>query len=152
MLHRSEEIIKTPRATPVVGRALVGSIGDSTLRRRPGPGQWAIIEVIAHLADTEDHALSRIRQMIAEDRPYLEPFDQDALAAQRRYISRDLNAELGRLERLRAAHLAELESLSDQGWRRTGRHGQHGEMTIELYETHVAAEEVDHLAQIARLL
>jgi len=24
-------------------------------------------------------------------------------------------------------------------------------MTVELYETHVAAEEVDHLAQIARL-
>jgi hypothetical protein len=25
-------------------------------------------------------------------------------------------------------------------------------MSVELYETHVAAEEVDHLAQIARLL
>jgi hypothetical protein len=33
---------------------------------------------------------------------------------------------------------------------RSGRHGQHGELTV--YETHVAAEEVDHLAQIARLL
>jgi hypothetical protein len=31
-------------------------------------------------------------------------------------------------------------------------HGQHGRMSVELYETHVAAEEVDHLAQIARLL
>jgi hypothetical protein len=27
-----------------------------------------------------------------------------------------------------------------------------GELTVELYEAHVAAEEVDHLAQIARLL
>jgi len=25
-------------------------------------------------------------------------------------------------------------------------------LSVELYETHVAAEEVDHLAQIARLL
>jgi len=25
-------------------------------------------------------------------------------------------------------------------------------MSVELYETHVAAEEVDHLAQISRLL
>jgi hypothetical protein len=39
-----------------------------------------------------------------------------------------------------------------RGWARIGRHGEHGEMTVELYETHVAAEEVDHLAQIARLL
>jgi hypothetical protein len=29
---------------------------------------------------------------------------------------------------------------------------QHGTMSVELYEAHVAAEEVDHLAQMARLL
>lgn len=38
------------------------------------------------------------------------------------------------------------------GWHRVGIHGTHGRMTIERYEMHVAAEEVDHLAQIARLL
>jgi hypothetical protein len=53
---------------------------------------------------------------------------------------------------LRRQHVAELEALDGPGWERTGRHGEHGELTVELYETHVAAEEVDHLAQIARLL
>ena len=90
--------------------------------------------------------------MIAEDRPYLQPFDQDAIAAQRRYIDRDLVSELGRLERLRALHLAELESLSEPGWQRPRTARAARDMSIELYETHVAAEEVDHLAQIARLL
>ncbi|HEV8653754.1 MAG TPA: hypothetical protein VG276_31230 [Actinomycetes bacterium] len=56
------------------------------------------------------------------------------------------------MERLRRQHLAELEALDGSGWARTGRHGQHGELSVELYETHVAAEEADHLAQIARLL
>ncbi|MGE5288980.1 MAG: DinB family protein [Micromonosporaceae bacterium] len=152
MLRRSEEILKTLRATPVVLRAMVGGVDDGRLRRRPAPGEWAIIEVVAHLADTEEHALSRFRRMIAADSPYLDPFDEEALAEQRRYIDRDLACELGRLERLRAEHLSELEALSEPGWERTGRHGQHGAMSIELYETHVAAEEVDHLAQIARLL
>lgn len=115
--------------------------------------QQILIEVVAHIADTEEHALSRIRQMTAENRPYLEPFDQDTLAAQHRYLSNGLATDLARLERLRTAHLAELQSLSDQGWQRTGRHGEHGDLSIELYETHVAAEEeVDHLAEIARLL
>jgi hypothetical protein len=45
-----------------------------------------------------------------------------------------------------------LEALDGAGWQRTGQHGEHGELTVELYETHVAAEEVDYLAQIARLL
>ena len=45
-----------------------------------------------------------------------------------------------------------LEALDAQGWERTGQHGEHGAATVELYETHVAAEEVDHLTQVARLL
>jgi hypothetical protein len=63
-----------------------------------------------------------------------------------------LEAELARLEQLRSQHLVVLDTLDAVSWERTGHHGEHGELTVELYETHVAAEEVDHLAQIARLL
>ena len=153
MLDRRVEIVKTLRATPVVLRALLKGIDDARLRRRPAPGEWAIIEVVGHLADTEERALGRVRSMLAEDTPFLEPFDQEALAVQRRYLDLDQEGELARLERLRAEHLALLAGLDGSGWERTGRHGQHGDMTVELYETHVAAEEVevDHLAQVARL-
>jgi DinB superfamily len=135
----------------VVLRALVEGIDDARLRRRPAPREWAIIEVVGHLADTEERALGRVRRMLAEEDPALAPFDQEALAAERRYLDLDLEGELARLERLRAEHLALLVGLDGPGWERTGRHGQHGDMTVELYETHVAAEEVDHLAQVARL-
>jgi hypothetical protein len=151
MLDRQAEIIKTLRATPVVLRALVAEVDDAGLRRRPAAGEWAIIEVVGHLADTEERALGRVRRMLAEDTPFLESFDQEALAVQRRYLELDLKEELARLEQLRVQHLALLEGLDAPGWERTGRHGQHGTMSVELYETHVAAEEVDHLAQIARL-
>jgi hypothetical protein len=151
MLDRRGEIIKTLRATPVVLRALVEDIDDDRLRRRPAPGEWAIIEVVGHLADTEERALARVRRMLTEDDPELAPFDQEALAEQRHYLELDLEEELARLEELRRQHLAELEALDGSGWARTGRHGEHGELSVELYETHVAAEEVDHLAQIARL-
>ena len=152
MLDRSEEILKTLRATPVVLRALVGEIENDRLRTRPAAGEWAIIEVVGHLADTEEQALDRVRRMLREDNPVLEPFDQEALAEERHYLDLDLNQELDRLEQLRRQHLALLEALDASGWKRTGRHGDHGMMSVELYETHVAAEEVDHLAQIARLL
>jgi hypothetical protein len=151
MLDRRGEIIKTLRATPVVLRALVEDIDDARLRRRPAPGEWAIIEVVGHLADTEERALARVRRMLTEDDPELAPFDQEALAEQRHYLELDLEEELARLEELRRQHLAELEALDGSGWARTGRHGERGELSVELYETHVAAEEVDHLAQIARL-
>jgi hypothetical protein len=146
MLDRREEILKTLRATPVVLRVLVSGVDDGQLRRRPAPEQWATIEVVGHLADTEERALARVRRMLGEDNPPLEPFDQKALAEQRRYLDLDLQGELDRLEELRRQHAAELEALDGRGWGRTGRHGEHGELSVELYETHVAAEEVDHMA------
>ncbi len=147
------ELLKTLRATPVVAEALIGAFPDeASLRRRPAEGEWAAVEVVCHLADTEEHALARVRRMVAEDEPRLDPFDPEALAVERRYLDRDARAELRRLAELRAAHVAVLEDLDDAGWERVGIHGEHGRMTIERYETHVAAEEVDHLAQIARLL
>jgi hypothetical protein len=90
--------------------------------------------------------------MLREDNPELDPFDQEALADERGYLDLELSEELGRLEQLRRQHLALLEALDASGRERTGRHGQHSDLSVELYETHVAAEEVDHLAQIARLL
>jgi hypothetical protein len=152
MLDRREEILKTLRATPVVLRVLVDGVEDARLRHRPALGEWAIIEVVGHLADTEERALGRVRRMLAEDEPELEPFDQEALAEERHYLGMDVSRELARLEAFRRQHLVVLEGLDASGWERTGRHGQHGRMSVELYETHVAAEEVDHLAQIARLL
>ena len=131
---------------------LVSGVDDGRLRRRPAPGEWAIIEVAAHLADTEKRALGRVRRMLVEDDPELAPFDQEALAEEHHYLGLELEEELARLEQLRGQHLDLLEGLDGSGWERTGRHGQHGRMSVELYETHVAAEEVDHLAQIARLL
>ena len=69
MLDRRIEIIKTLRATPVVLRALVAGVDETGLRHRPAPGEWAIIEVVGHLADTEERALSRVRRMLAEKDP-----------------------------------------------------------------------------------
>ena len=114
MLDRRQEILKTLRATPVVLRALVADVDDARLRRRPAAGEWAIIEVVAHLADTEERALGRVRRMLAEDAPVLAPFDQEALAEERRYLNLDLDHELARLEHLRRDHLAVLEALNGQ--------------------------------------
>lgn len=146
------ELRKSMRAVPDVLRALIASTDAAAVRRRPAEGEWAPVEIVAHVADGEDWALRRVRRMLAEDEPELEPFDQATLAVESRYIDLDISEQLERFERLRAAHLAILDDLDDAGWARIGIHGEHGRMSVELYESHVAAEEVDHLAQLSRLL
>ena len=148
----SEEILKSLRASPVILGALVAGLDDEQIRRRPAPGEWAVIEVVAHVADVDERAHTRLRRMLAEDNPFLPAFDQDALAVERGYIGMDLPEQVARYRQSRAAHLADLAGLDRRQWQRSGRHEAAGDLTVQVYEAHVASEDVDHLAQIARLL
>lgn len=140
------------RASAPVLRALIRDESLTDLRRRPEPGAWSPAEVICHLADTEERAVGRVRRILREDDPMLPGYDQAQLAVERRYRELDAFAELDRYEVLRTDHATLLESLDDAAWRRTGLHSEHGVVTLELLIAHVAAEDVDHLAQIARAL
>ncbi|HUG47613.1 MAG TPA: DinB family protein [Candidatus Limnocylindria bacterium] len=146
------ELLKTMRATVPVLRGLVHGRSLDELRRRPAPGEWTPAEVICHLADTEERAMARVQRMLGEEEPVLPGYDQAQLAVERRYGELDALAELDRYERLRSEHVTLLESLDDAGWQRRGRHSEHGQITVELLIAHVAAEDVDHLAQIARAM
>jgi hypothetical protein len=151
-LDARREILKSLRAIPVIVRSLASGIPESKLRERPTVGDWAIVEVIAHMADTDETAFERVRRMVAEDEPNLAAFDPEALAAERVYISMDVERTINRFDLGRRAHVSFLEDLQPTRWHRTGRHSEHGRLTLELYESHVASEDVDHLAQIARIL
>ena len=151
MIDTREESVKTLRAAPTIAQALASGINDAALRRRPTPDAWAAVEVVAHMADTDERALERIRRMRDEDEPILPAFDQEALAVERAYITLPIEPTLRRVQDTLAALIAALERLDDAGWQRTGRHEAHGRITIADYVAHVAAEDVDHLAQLARV-
>jgi hypothetical protein len=144
------EWLKALRAVPAIARGLGAGLEEEAARCRPAPDEWSPVEVVAHMADTDERALARIERMLAEDVPDLPSFDQAQLAIDADYRSRDLAAELDRLAKVDAQLVALLEDLDEAAWSRTGRHDEHGEMTIETYLAHLVGEDVDHLAQLAR--
>ena len=152
MISERGEILKAFRAGPIVLRRLVRDLPDATIRERPAPGEWAIVEVVAHLADTEERALARTRRMLDEDEPNLEPYDPAELAIERGYIDMAIATELDRFATLRTEQADLLEGLTDGGWRRIGVHGEHGRITVQQLAAHTAGEDADHFAQIARLI
>ncbi len=152
MYSERYELLKTLRSNLTTLRVLLRDLDDRAVRSRPAPGEWSIIEVVAHLADTEERTLGRVRRMLDEDHPVLPAFDQEALAVQNGYHEKDFGETLERWERLRAEHVALLDGLDDAGWQRRGVHEENGPMTVQLYESHIAGEDSDHMAQIARLV
>jgi hypothetical protein len=151
VISERREILKALRAGPLILDRLVRNVDDEALRRRPTAGEWAIIEVVAHLADTEERALGRTRRMLAEDRPSLPAYDPDALARKRAYIGMDLGRELDRFAALRSEQAELLAGLDDEDWHRSGMHEEHGLITAQQLAAHTAGEDADHLAQIARM-
>lgn len=57
-------------------RELVRAAGDS-LRDRPEPREWSVIECLGHLVDSEVIASARIRWILTEDEPDIVGYDQD---------------------------------------------------------------------------
>lgn len=152
VISERAEILKTMRAGPLILARLVRDLDDGALRARPEAGEWAIVEVVAHLADTEDRALGRMRAMLTEHEPLLPAYDPDALAAERDYRSADLSAELTHFEKLRTEQAELLAGLADDQWQRAGRHEEHGVITVQQLAAHTAGEDADHFAQIARMI
>lgn len=152
MISEREEWLKALRAVPAIAAGLASGLDDAAARRRPAEREWAPVEVVAHMADTDERATARIERMLAEDVPHLPGFDQARLAEDERYVERSIRAELDRLARVIARLVGRLEALDEVGWQRTGHHAEHGRMSVETYLAHVAGEDVDHLAQLARQL
>jgi hypothetical protein len=57
--------------------AAVSGLPDNTLRYKPAPDKWCILEILGHLADIEIVYAYRIRQMLADKKPVIAPMDGD---------------------------------------------------------------------------
>ena len=111
-------------------------------------GEWTAVEVLGHLADSAEIFAERVRRCVAEDRPTLQAFDQDALAAERRNAERD---PLDLSRRLGAAHAEIVRLLMDEKARsRPGIHSEHGELDAGHFGAYQAQHTRDHVGELAK--
>src|SRR6266567_9160970 len=95
--------------TPGILRELLTHATDDELNWQPRPDRWSISMVLAHLADVEVNGfLSRFRDMVEQENPFLPAYDQLAFFAGREKV--DGRAELDRFTRLRTDSLAWLKA------------------------------------------
>ena len=125
---------------------------DATLRRPEAPGKWSVIEVIQHLADTEVVYAWRTRQILTQDRPPIQGYDQDAWARTLGYDTADLTVALGQLRGVRTANLRLWRSLTPAQLARVGLHSERGPESLDLVLRMMGAHDLVHRRQIDRVL
>jgi hypothetical protein len=136
-------------ATPVVLRGLLAA---RQVSRPSGDEGWTAGEVVAHLRDCEEFRLARCRRMRDETEPFLEAFDQEALARERDYRSVELEQALEAFGTLRARVVDLLAALDEAGWQRAAKHEELGRITIESHIHHAMSHDLVHLRQISESL
>jgi DinB superfamily len=138
-----ERFRRGPEVLAVVLTGVFGEEEDFV----PAPGKWSIRQVLAHLADSELVMAHRFRQVIAEDKPTLIAFDQDAWARNLDYARRKPKLSLETFRRIRAENHELLSALPESAFERSGNHTERGPVTLfELLET-AAAHAESHARQ-----
>jgi hypothetical protein len=132
----------------VVAEAVAGA-SDVELDARPAPGKWSSREIVHHLADSEMTAAVRLRKLLVETNPKIEGYDQDAFAA-RLTQGRPIAGSLQALRYARETSAELLDRMSDDDWKRTGTHSEHGVYGMEKWITIYAGHAQKHAEQIKK--
>jgi DinB superfamily len=124
---------------------------EKELVAHPIPGKWSAREIVHHLADSEGNAAIRLRKLLAEEFPVLQAYDQELYAVLLRYNLREMAPSLEMFKGARSTSLQLLRELTDEDWKRTGWHPEHGAYTTLLWLQIYAAHAHNHAQQIRRL-
>lgn len=147
----SDDPAEVQAATPGHLRRLIADAGPH-LRTRPEPGEWSVLECIAHIGDAEVVYSGRYRWILAHDEPELIGYDQDRWVAALHAPVEDPNELLAVFEPLRRANLALWARTPDDGRARVGRHRERGPESFALSFTLIGGHDRFHIAQAERAL
>ncbi len=145
-----ERLAEMPRQMRAVATQLVG-------RERFRPSSdgkvFSLVEHACHLRDVEEEAFTvRIRRILREDDPKLPDFDGAAVAAERNYITQDVDTALRDFEAARQRNIEALSTLDSVALERTGHLAGRGKTTLRRVAELILEHDTDHAAEISQLL
>lgn len=109
---------------------------DTAFRPEANVGRWPCRVLLGHLADAELPFVMRMRRIVAEDHPMLEPWDENAFIDNNMYGSPQTGARypigafIATVHTLRAWTSGWLQTLPPQAFERKGLHAERGEQTL----------------------
>lgn len=132
--------------------AAVLGLPDKTLRYKPSPDKWCILEILGHLADIEIVYAYRFRQMLADKEPVIAPMDQDDWARHLGYMETPAPEMLALYGLNRHHNLRLLQRLKVRDLEKGAFHPERKrKVTVAEVVEQMAGHGMNHLEQIERL-
>lgn len=123
----TEAILATLSSTPAVMQGLTWGLSKADWGHEPGRDDWAMIEILCHLRDTElEIHHMQIRILLDGDDGFIPRPDAGVWAKQRRYLDEDASDAVRGFAGARMETLIKLKGLDEKMWSRRARHAIFG--------------------------
>ncbi|HEY0161810.1 MAG TPA: DinB family protein [Edaphobacter sp.] len=129
---------------------LIDPLSPALADREPAPGKWCIREIVAHLADCEIVFAVRLRQTLAEEHHFVQPFDQTVWGE--RYGAYDLASALATFAAVRSWNLKFLTTVTAVDRHHPVTHPERGTMTLWTIVETMAGHDINHLQHLERIV
>ena len=139
-------------STPGRLRELTAGRTRQDLSRTADPSRWSVAQILAHLADAEIVGAWRFRSVLASNGVPLQAYDQNAWADTFHYADTDPFESLQLFEANRIGTLALLRRVDPALHSNHGLHAERGKETVEHLVRLYAGHDLNHVAQVERLL
>lgn len=150
-----EQLLTMLSQTPSRIAALTGALAASQLHTAPGPGEWSVNDVLAHLRSCADVWGNYIELILAEEMPTIRAVNPTTWIKKTDYPEQEFVPSLQAFTMQRTELLAILEPLAPEDWSRaatvTGA-GKPRVRTVNTYAHWLANHERSHLRHIERVV
>ncbi len=134
-------------------RELLSILTEEDVLWKPAPDRFSIAEILEHLSHVEAHCFRlRVEEMVEQENPPIEAYDQNALAAAGQYSGRDPEDSFDHFEEQRELNIEYLSGLPESALKREGRHVELGALTVGELLAEWAFHDLGHIRQIAEIV
>ena len=140
--------------TPARIGALTADLTPAQLRTRPGPDEWSVNDVLAHLRACADVRGGVIPTILQEDHPTVRAVNPRTYMTTTDYPNLEFDPSFHAFTTQRAELLAMLQALPPESWSRSATVSGAGktlENTVLHYAEWIAEHERPHVRQIAQV-
>jgi hypothetical protein len=146
--YRTRLLVRLERQ-PAEVAALLAAIPEPGWRRPRGPAGRSAHRIAAHVRDVETLAfLSRLRRILREERPVLEPFPTHDWSDADYRPDEPLTGILAAWSQTRAEVLDSLPPPASPAWTRTGFHPPSGQRTLQWWAERIYRHVYEHVLEL----
>jgi hypothetical protein len=143
-----QSVINQLALGPALVRQLIYEMPPELRKRRPAAGMWSAHEHAAHLPAIHPLIHRRLNLMLTEPDPYIKSYEPSRDEPDGALLKLDLDVEMDRFERDRAALIDLLRTLTPNQWAITAGHEEYNCYGVFVMFRHVALHDSHHVYKI----